>query len=92
MSGVLFFLLAFLAQTIVGVEFNRGKTALIIIDVQNDFCSGGSLATDGADEVIPIINQLRKDFNFAKVILSLDWHPPNHISFYERFSDSRKYP
>lgn len=62
--------------------------ALLIVDVQNDFIDG-SLALraceakqDGADVVEPI-NYLLKNGLFDKIIYSLDWHPDNHISFYE---------
>jgi len=53
--------------------------ALIIIDVQNDFCPGGALAVMGGDEIIPLINAMSGDF--ATVVLTQDWHPANHSSF-----------
>lgn len=53
--------------------------ALIVIDVQNDFCPGGALAVTGGDEVVPVINALSHDFEH--VILTQDWHPPHHSSF-----------
>ncbi|MDO5656355.1 MAG: bifunctional nicotinamidase/pyrazinamidase [Flavobacteriaceae bacterium] len=53
--------------------------ALIIIDMQNDFLPGGSLAVPGGDEIIPVINQLSKEFNL--VVATQDWHPQNHGSF-----------
>jgi len=52
---------------------------LIIIDVQNDFCPGGSLAVAGGDETVPIINGLAQDFDH--VVLTQDWHPAKHSSF-----------
>lgn len=52
---------------------------LIISDMQNDFLPGGALAVPGSDAVISVINQLM--FRFDHVIASMDWHPPNHISF-----------
>jgi nicotinamidase/pyrazinamidase len=57
--------------------------ALLIVDVQRDFCSGGALSITGADEIIPTINDLIKQAIEAKavVIASRDWHPPNHSSF-----------
>lgn len=55
------------------------KTALLIIDVQNCFLKDGSLAVTGGNEVIPIINELREEFE--TVILTQDWHCENHISF-----------
>lgn len=53
--------------------------ALIIIDVQNDFCEGGALAVPGASEIIEPINALAQ--GFETVILSQDWHPADHHSF-----------
>jgi nicotinamidase/pyrazinamidase len=53
--------------------------ALIVIDVQNDFCSGGALAVAGGDEILPRVNALMGDF--ATVVLTQDWHPADHASF-----------
>ena len=53
--------------------------ALLIIDVQNDFCPGGSLAVPEGDQIIPGINELMSKFDL--VIASQDWHPVNHGSF-----------
>lgn len=53
--------------------------ALLIIDLQNDFCPGGALAVPEGDQVVPIINQLGQ--RFEHVILTQDWHPEGHISF-----------
>ncbi|KAA8610898.1 bifunctional nicotinamidase/pyrazinamidase [Salipiger aestuarii] len=53
--------------------------ALIVIDVQNDFCPGGALAVAGGDEVVEPINALMGAFD--AVILTQDWHPPGHSSF-----------
>ena len=53
--------------------------ALIVIDVQNDFCPGGALAVPGGDEIIPEINAMMDDF--PAVILTQDWHPAGHSSF-----------
>lgn len=55
------------------------KTALIVIDVQNDFCPGGALAVAGGDQIVPGINALMDDF--GAVILTQDWHPAGHSSF-----------
>ncbi|MDA1039418.1 MAG: bifunctional nicotinamidase/pyrazinamidase [Planctomycetota bacterium] len=55
------------------------KTALVIIDVQNDFCFGGPLAVPDADAVIPVINDLIGGFHH--VFLTQDWHPRGHVSF-----------
>jgi nicotinamidase/pyrazinamidase len=53
--------------------------ALVVIDVQNDFCPGGALAVTGGDEVVPLINDLAK--GFEHLILTQDWHPAGHSSF-----------
>lgn len=53
--------------------------ALIVVDVQNGFTPGGNLAVAGADQIIPVINQLAKKFEY--VVLTQDWHPEQHISF-----------
>ncbi|KTC88422.1 bifunctional nicotinamidase/pyrazinamidase [Legionella cincinnatiensis] len=52
---------------------------LIIIDVQNDFMPGGSLAVSHGDTIIPIINQLLPKFDL--IVATQDWHPQNHTSF-----------
>ncbi len=55
------------------------KDALIVVDVQNDFCPGGRLAVQKGDEVVPLVNALAK--RFESVVLTQDWHPPGHQSF-----------
>jgi nicotinamidase/pyrazinamidase len=65
-------------------DFNVGKTdALIIVDVQNDFCPGGALPVPEGDEVVPVLNEYITLFKKAKasVLATRDWHPPNHCSF-----------
>lgn len=58
-----------------------GKKALLIIDIQNDFCGGGSLAVADGDAVIPLINMLRHTCAWDAVVLTQDWHPRDHASF-----------
>ena len=53
--------------------------ALIIIDVQNDFCPGGALAVADGDAIVPLVNDLQG--RFATRVLTQDWHPANHLSF-----------
>ena len=53
--------------------------ALLLVDIQNDFCPGGSLAVAGGDEIVPVVNELQKKFNL--VVATKDWHPPGHASF-----------
>lgn len=57
--------------------------ALLVIDIQKDFCAGGSLAVAGADEIVPLVNTLmKKAFDDGDlVVASQDWHPANHGSF-----------
>lgn len=54
-------------------------TALLVVDVQNDFCEGGSLAVAGASEIVPVVNRLGQ--RFRNVVLTQDWHPKGHASF-----------
>src|SRR4030095_4400991 len=53
--------------------------ALIVIDVQNDFCPGGALAVPKGDEIVPLVNRLVGQF--GHVVLTQDWHPRGHFSF-----------
>lgn len=53
--------------------------ALVVVDVQNDFSSSGSLPIKGGEEVVPIINKLMPFFD--KVVLTQDWHPRDSVSF-----------
>ncbi|MHB1947942.1 MAG: bifunctional nicotinamidase/pyrazinamidase [Gammaproteobacteria bacterium] len=57
----------------------KQKTALIMVDLQNDFCPGGNLAVPEGDAVIPLANQLQACFDV--VIATKDWHPQDHMSF-----------
>ncbi|MCX8032678.1 MAG: nicotinamidase [Thermoleophilia bacterium] len=61
------------------------KDVLIVVDVQRDFCPGGSLPVPHGDQVVPVINQLAP--LFKRWVYTRDWHPPNHISF----SDTPEY-
>lgn len=58
---------------------NQAQTALIIVDMQNDFMPNGALAVQNADQIIQPINQVAQ--HFQNVILTQDWHPDTHISF-----------
>jgi nicotinamidase/pyrazinamidase len=58
---------------------NSTRDALIIVDVQNDFCPGGTLAVPGGHEVVPIINRLLQHPWLS--VATKDWHPPDHCSF-----------
>jgi nicotinamidase/pyrazinamidase len=63
-----------------GKEFLH--SALIVVDIQNDFCPGGALAVPEGDEVVEVVNSLMSVFPF--VVATQDWHPTNHISFKEQ--------
>lgn len=53
--------------------------ALLVVDVQNDFCPGGALAVPEGDKVVPVINKIMSDFEL--VVASKDWHPENSVHF-----------
>lgn len=53
--------------------------ALIVVDVQNDFCVGGALAVRDGDAVVPVINRISA--LFSRIFYTRDWHPANHCSF-----------
>ena len=55
------------------------ERALIVIDLQNDFCPGGALAVAGGDEIVPLINDMIDSFDH--VVMTQDWHPAGHSSF-----------
>ena len=55
------------------------RDVLIVTDPQIDFCPGGALAVPHGDEIMPVINRLAR--RFAHVVVTQDWHPPDHTSF-----------
>jgi len=55
------------------------RDVLLVVDIQNDFCSDGRLAVPRGNEVVPVINRLAT--NFKHVVLTQDWHPAGHLSF-----------
>ncbi|HNX73680.1 MAG TPA: bifunctional nicotinamidase/pyrazinamidase [Spirochaetales bacterium] len=59
------------------------KPALILVDIQNDFCPSGALAVPDGDAVVPVANRLLERFPLA--VLTQDWHPKGHISFASTF-------
>ncbi len=64
------------------VEIDK-HTALVVVDVQVDFCPGGALAVSDGDKVVPILNRYIEKFVEcgAPIIYTRDWHPPDHSSF-----------
>ncbi len=63
-------------RTVAGAQTKR---ALILVDIQNDFCPGGALAVRDGDRVVPVVNELQK--HFALIVATKDWHPAGHSSF-----------
>jgi len=63
------------------------KTALIIVDMQNDFLPGGALGVAGGDEIIPRINHLAGEYGL--VVATQDWHPRDHGSFASQHPGAR---
>jgi nicotinamidase/pyrazinamidase len=71
------------------MSIDLGKSVLLVLDVQNDFCQGGSLAVKEGDRVVPVINSIMGEF--YKVIATQDWHPSDHISFASNHPDKKPY-
>jgi nicotinamidase/pyrazinamidase len=61
------------------IKINKSTDALLIVDIQNDFCPGGALAVPEGDKIVPVVNALIP--LFASIYTTQDWHPANHISF-----------
>ncbi len=57
----------------------NSETALLIVDLQNDFCPGGALAVPEGDEIVPAVNRRIREHSL--VAATKDWHPKNHVSF-----------
>ncbi len=64
------------------MSMDTSKTALIIVDIQNDFCPGGALEVPAGDKIIPTVNRIAP--MFRHVVATRDWHPEGHISFASR--------
>jgi len=64
-------------------KINGKEDALIIVDVQVDFCPGGALPVPEGDKIVPVLNEYIRRFDKAGalIVATRDWHPPNHISF-----------
>jgi nicotinamidase/pyrazinamidase len=60
--------------------------ALIVVDMQNDFCDGGALAVPGANAIVPLVNGLIARFDH--VVMTQDWHPADHASFAASWQDA----
>ena len=68
---------------------SQGKRALILVDLQNDFCPGGALEVKRGDEVIDVANRLARHFDL--VVATQDWHPRDHGSFAANHPDRQPY-
>lgn len=64
------------------METELQDSALVLVDIQNDFCPGGALAVEDGDQIVEVVNRLIP--RFPLVISTQDWHPANHISFKEQ--------
>ena len=64
-------------------------SALLVIDVQNCFLPGGSLAVKDGEQVVPVINRIAK--SFANVVMTQDWHTPGHVSFASSHSGKKPF-
>src|SRR5262245_18092497 len=76
--------LRYWAATIIleDLKMELADAALILVDIQNDFCPGGALAVKAGDKIVEPVNKLIS--RFPLVISTQDWHPANHISFIQR--------
>ncbi len=64
------------------IEINK-QSALVVVDIQNDFCPGGALPVQNGDKVVPVLNKYIEKFRKAgvRILFTRDWHPPDHSSF-----------
>ena len=70
-------------QNIYNTLRNPSTKALILVDIQNDFCENGALAVPDSNQIFSIINELRNIniYQWSLIILTQDWHPKDHASF-----------
>ena len=86
---------AFAAGLLSGAATAAGKisiddtSALLVVDVQNCFLPGGSLAVKDGDQVVPVINRIAK--GFANVVMTQDWHTVGHVSFASSHSGKKPF-
>ncbi len=65
------------------------RDVLLVVDVQNDFCTAGALAVPGGEKVVPAVNRIAQ--KFKNVVLTQDWHPQDHVSFASNHPHKRPY-
>jgi len=68
---------------------NADNTALLMIDIQNDFCPGGALAVPDGDAIVPLVNNVQDRFSVQ--VLTQDWHPADHSSFASNHSSGEAF-
>ena len=87
-KGVIINITFMIISLTIFVEAATRQNALLIIDVQNCFTSGGTLEVANGNDIIPVINLLRQNHeqHFNIVVLSQDWHCSNHVSFASQHS------
>jgi nicotinamidase/pyrazinamidase len=75
----------------IAMQINYKTTALLEVDIQNDFCPGGALAVKQGDEIIKPLNTMAEwvHKNGGKVLATQDWHPKDHISFASSHKDKK---
>jgi nicotinamidase/pyrazinamidase len=71
------------------VDIDRKKSALVVVDLQNDFCEGGALAVTGGDKTVGPVNAISPLFDL--VVLTQDWHPRGHVSFASSWPSRKLY-
>ncbi|MBP1857410.1 bifunctional nicotinamidase/pyrazinamidase [Rhizobium herbae] len=64
---------------------------LLLVDIQNGFCSGGNLAVPNGQDIVPIANRLISEGEYDLVVASQDWHPADHGSFASQHPGSRPF-
>ena len=62
-------------------QIDPERSALLLVDIQPDFCPGGALAVEGGDEILPGVRRLMHSGAFGLQAATQDWHPPGHVSF-----------
>ena len=65
------------------------RSVLIVVDVQNGFCTGGSLEVKNGEDVVPVINRVARAFE--NIVVTQDWHPPGHASFASSHADRKPF-
>jgi len=68
-----------------------GKKALLLVDIQNDFCTGGNLAVPEGEKTVPVANRLMDKGGYDLIAASLDWHPADHGSFVSQHTGKKPF-